>query len=354
MTVRSTISIQSSLNKQRNPRYVLASIVFTLLMLVLCNTADAAWIGVAIEDSLSDEREKRGIKIIAVDADGPGARAGLRVGDLIALVDGETVETCLSLARIVRQASEGKRLKMIIWRKSEWVSIELILAARPQHVVLYQRGWEEAEKGNYQGAIRYFTEAIDLNPMDAESYYGRGIAYSHEGQYDRAISDYTKALEINPKDARAYCNRGNVYCRKGEYDRAISDYTKALETNPRGTEAYYNRGITWSIKGQHDQAISDFRKALEINPNNPRYVDAYVNQEIAYYEEKSQYDQAISDYTEVLDNNPGDAKAYINGGRVYYLKRGYGKSWKDFEKAPVLGDGAPPQLLDDLRKASGR
>jgi lipoprotein NlpI len=295
MKYQPTIAIQSSLNKQRNPRHVFVSILFTLLMLVLCNTADAAWMGVAVEDDESNKKKKRGIKIIAVDADGPGARAGLRVGDLIVLADGQTMETCLSLAKIVRQAPEGMCLKMIIWRKSEWVSIELILAARPQHLIFNQRGWEEAQKGNYQEAIRHFTKAIDLNPMDAESYYSRGTAYSHEGQNDEAISDYTKALEINPKNANAYCNRGNAYCRKGEYDRAISDYTKALGINPRGTEVYYNRGITWCIKGQHDQAISDFRKALEIDPNNPRYVEAYVNQEIAYYEEKGQYDQAISD-----------------------------------------------------------
>ncbi len=348
------IAIQSSFSKRRSPGYVFVSILFALLMTLLYVPADAAWMGVVVEDDESDEKKKRGIKITAVDADGPGARAGLRVGDLIVLVDGQTVETCSSLVKIVRQASEGTCLKMITWRKSEWVSIELILAARPQHLIFSQRGWEEAEKGNYQEAIRHFTKAIDLNPMDANSYYSRGAAYSHEGQYDRAISDYTKALEINPKDAKAYCNRGNVYCRKGEYDRAISDYTKALEINPRGAEAYYNRGITWCIKGQHDQAISDFRKALQINPNNPRYVDAYVNQEIVYYEEKSQYDQAISDYTEALEINPGDAKVYINRGRVYYLKGEYDKSWEDFEKALELGNQVPPEFLYDLRKTSGR
>jgi tetratricopeptide (TPR) repeat protein len=290
MRYRQTIAIQPGLNKKRSLGYLFASILSAVLMLILYNAADAAWIGVSIEDGLSDEGKKRGIKVIAVEPEGPGAQAGLRIGDLIVLVDGETVKTCSSLVRIVRQASEGKSLKMIIWRKSEWVSIELILAARPQYLIFNQRGWEEVKKGNYQEAFRHFIKAIDLNPMDAESHYGRGTAYSHEGQYDRAISDYTKALEINPKHAEAYCNRGNAYCRKGEYDRAISDYTKALEINPTGAEAYYNRAITWSIKGQHDQAISDFRKALEINPNNPRYVEAYVNEEIVYCEEEGQYD----------------------------------------------------------------
>jgi tetratricopeptide (TPR) repeat protein len=323
-------------------------------MIPFYTPADGAWMGVAIEDSQSGEEKIAGIKIIAVDPDGPGARAGLRVEDLMLLVDGRIVETCSSLVKIVRESSEGTCLQATVLRKGELVSTEVILAVEPQHFIFIQQGWEQAEKGNYEEAIRYFTKATNLNPMDAESYYSRGTAYSHEGQYDQAISDYTKALEINPRDAKAYCNRGNAYCRKGQYDRAISDYTKALEINPRGPEAYYNRGITRCKKGQHDEAISDFKKAFEINPNNSRYLEAYVNHEIAYYEDKGQYDQAISDYTKALEINPRDAKAYINRGRSFYLKREYDKSWEDFKKALDLGEKIPPQFLDDLRKASGR
>jgi len=206
---------------------VLISILFTVLMLILCNTAGGAWIGVAIECSLSDKGIKRGVKVIGVDADGPGARTGLRVGDLVVLVNGETVETCSSLAKIVREASIGTCLKMIIWRKSEWVSIELILAARPQHFIFNQQGWEQTEKGNYEEAIRYFTKAIDLNPMDAEFYYNRGTAYLNKDQYDQAISDYKKALEINPMDAKAYYKRGLAYYYKKKYHKSWEDVNKA-------------------------------------------------------------------------------------------------------------------------------
>lgn len=260
--------------------------VFMIIVILFHIPAEAAWMGVAIEDSQSDEREKMGIKVIAVDANGPGARAGLRVGDLIVLVDSKTVETCSPLVKIVREASEGTCLQMTILRKSERVSIELILAVAPQDSILNEQGWEQAEKGNYEEAIRYFTKAIDLNPMDAESYYSRGTAYSHKGQYDQAILDYTKALEINPMDVNGYYNRGIASCKKGQYDQAILDFSKALEINPRDAKVYYNRGITFCQKRQYDQAISDFKKAFEINPNNLRYLEAYVNQEIVNYEDK--------------------------------------------------------------------
>jgi len=326
--------------------------VFVMIVILFHIPAEAAWMGVAIEDSQSEEGKKAGIKIIAIDPDGPGARAGLRIGDLIVLVDGKIVETCLSLAKIIQEVPETTSLQIIILRKGKLIITELIPAVAPQHLIFIQQGWEQVEKGNYEQAIRYFTEAIDLNPKDAESYYSRGTAYSHKGQYDQAISDYTKVLEINPRDAKAYFKRGIAYYKKSQYDQVISDFSKALEINPMDAEAYYNRGITYCRKGQQDQAISDFKKAFEIDPNNPRYLVTYVDHEIAYFEDKGQYDQAISGYTKALETNPRDAKIYINRERADYLKGEYDRPWEDFRKVLDLDEKVPSKFLDELQEVS--
>jgi len=327
--------------------------VLVIIVILFHIPAEAAWMGVAIEDSQSEEGKKVGIKVIAVDPDGPSARAGLRVGDLIVLVDGKMVETCLSLAKIIREVPESTSLQIIILRKGKLILTELVPAVAPQHFIFIQQGWEQAEKGNYEEAIRYFTKAIDLNPLDAESYYSRGTAYFHKGQNNEAILDYTKALEINPGDAKVYYNRGIACYKKDQYDQAISDFSKALEMNPNNAEAYYNRGATRYKKGQHDQAISDFKKAFEIDPNNPRYLVTYIDHEIAYFEDKGQYDQAISNYTKALEINPNDAEAYYSRGIVYYNKKEYEKSWEDVNMAQALGYTVPPEFLDDLRKTPG-
>ena len=57
--------------------------------------------------------------------------------------------------------------------------------------------------------------------------------------YDKAIADFTEAIRLDPKDADAYCNRARAYYSKGEYDKAIADYSEAIRLNPK-----YARRIT--------------------------------------------------------------------------------------------------------------
>ena len=72
-------------------------------------------------------------------------------------------------------------------------------------------------------AIRYFDEAILLDPLDTESYLDRGDAYSNLGEDGRTLDDYNEAVEIEPDKAEAYYQRG--------FDRTgLAEFKLALES----------------------------------------------------------------------------------------------------------------------------
>jgi tetratricopeptide (TPR) repeat protein len=71
-------------------------------------------------------------------------------------------------------------------------------------------------------AIRYFDEAILLDPLDTESYLDRGDAYSDLGRDDRALSDYNEAVQLEPEKAEAYYRRGLEHT-------GLEEFTVALE-----------------------------------------------------------------------------------------------------------------------------
>src|ERR1700689_2727558 len=60
----------------------------------------------------------------------------------------------------------------------------------------------------------------------AVNYNNRGNAYRLKGDNDHAFADYTQAISLDPKDADYYNGRGNAYGNKGDYDRAHAGFDK--------------------------------------------------------------------------------------------------------------------------------
>lgn len=68
----------------------------------------------------------------------------------------------------------------------------------------YENALERFRKGDYEGAMEQFTQALFVKPNYDEAYIARGIARSNLGDKQGAVEDYTIAIEINPNNADAY------------------------------------------------------------------------------------------------------------------------------------------------------
>jgi tetratricopeptide (TPR) repeat protein len=126
-----------------------------------------------------------------------------------------------------------------------------------------------ATVGKYDLEIADSTQAIALNPNNADAYNNRAAAYVNTGKYDLSIPDSTRAIKLNPNLANAYYNRGIAYRHLGEYDSAIADYSKAIALNPNYADAYYNRGSAFYGEKQYRKARADFEKYLQMVPTDP-------------------------------------------------------------------------------------
>jgi tetratricopeptide (TPR) repeat protein len=127
-------------------------------------------------------------------------------------------------------------------------------------------GDRKHDKHNYDGAIADYTEAIRLNPKDAEVYERRGAAKYDRGDYDGAIADESVAIRLDPKDASAYVKRGQAYRDKGDYAKAIADYNEAIRLHPKNASVYLWRAGAFGLKGDYDKAIADYNEAIRLDP----------------------------------------------------------------------------------------
>ncbi|MEG4857774.1 tetratricopeptide repeat protein [Microcoleus sp. K1-B6] len=152
------------------------------------------------------------------------------------------------------------------------------LAAATKAEDFFIRGEDKYQKGDYQGAIAAYTQAIGLNSNYAQAYHNRGNSRSKLGDNKGAVADYNQALRINPNYAKAYYNRGISRSELGDNQGAVADYNQALRINPNYVLAYNNRGLARFKLGDKQGAVADYNQALRIDPN---HVNAYYNRGLA-------------------------------------------------------------------------
>ncbi len=167
----------------------------------------------------------------------------------------------------------------------------------------FVRGLERQKRGDFAGAIVDYTQALALEPKNAQAYNNRGEARRHRGDVAGAIADFTRALEIDPKHANPYYNRGIARKQQGDLEGAIADYTRALELNPKFAQAYTNRGFARKQQGDLGGAIADYSRAIKIDP---KHAIACNNRGMAHYLNRN-WPEALEDFHRKAELTPLEA-----------------------------------------------
>ncbi len=185
---------------------------------------------------------------------------------------------------------------------------------------LMDKGSKAINAGNYDEAISYADQAIQIDSNHAEAYNLRGVARYNKNDKDlskKAIEDFDRAITLKPDFPVAYTNRGNAKVDLGLYDSDINDQNMALRLSPNYAKAYAGRGVAYHWKEEYDRAIADFSRALELDPDD---FSSYRNRGNTYFR-KNEYALAIKDFARAIQMRPDKAELYWYRARCY-LKTG--------------------------------
>ena len=126
------------------------------------------------------------------------------------------------------------------------------------------RGLAKQKKGDLDGAMADYNQAIKLDPKFTGAYNNRGNIKLKKGDLKGAMADYNQAIQLDSKYYRAYNNRGLVRFREGDLNGALADYNQAIALNPKYGLAYRNRGNAKQKRGDLNGAIADFDRAIKV------------------------------------------------------------------------------------------
>ncbi len=96
------------------------------------------------------------------------------------------------------------------------------------------------------------NEILDGELLSAEALFVQGQSKAERGDYVGALKDYTQAILLDPDYARAYGNRGFLRADQGDFFGAREDYQKAAQLFlSQGKTANYQMVMDYLRKLKH-------------------------------------------------------------------------------------------------------
>ncbi|MEL6718751.1 MAG: tetratricopeptide repeat protein [Bacteroidota bacterium] len=126
-----------------------------------------------------------------------------------------------------------------------------------------------------QEAKGHLQEAIQIHPTYKNAYLLLGNANNYSQDYEAAIQYYEQALQLDDSYEEAINNLGITYREAGKYYgmqqndpvKAIEYLEKARQMTPNDIEVLDLLGTAYGISGQPQKTIEILERAVQINPS---------------------------------------------------------------------------------------
>lgn len=227
--------------------------------------------------------------------------------------------------------------------------------------ILYLKGryfWNERSKEAIDKAVKYFEEAIKLDPRFALAYSALADCFTLYGafgwlkpgdSFPRAKEYALKSLELDPRLAEPHASLADVLnSYEGKWEESETEFKRAIELKPSYSTAHMWYGLLLSFLERFEEAREQFRLAVELDPLSRvgRLNLASV------LEDTGKRAEAIEELESALKADPDFAYLHNVLGWAYYHDSRTEDGISELKKAVDMTDG-DPQLKADLACALG-
>lgn len=215
--------------------------------------------------------------------------------------------------------------------------------------------WEKKNETGFRNAIKYFEQAVKIDPNYALAYTGLADSYlmlnsygidSPNETFPKAMSAVLKTLEIDNTLAEAHTSLG--YLKRDyawDFKGAENEFKKAIELKPNYVTARHWYAEFLVLMGRSEEALIEIQRALEIDP-----LSLNINAALGFiYFYTRNYDEAIKQLRKTLELDSDFLLARLYLGLTLEQKGMYDEAKAEIEQInPQFKDGAGLAILGHL------
>ncbi|CAF0789425.1 unnamed protein product [Adineta ricciae] len=275
--------------------------------------------------------------------------------------DTSIAETCRSITQVCFAKGDFMEAFSYMMKsghiRSEDTSVDLDPNASASSLI--QAGDSALSEQNYELALNYFKQALDLqhqfllpnHPSLSKTNSRIADTYYKQNQYQESLQHYLKTLEIeqsslstdHPSIASSYHNISKAYLGLGQWSdaekyamKSVEQLKKSLDTNQVTLASYIDHiGYVYAEQNKYEQALTYYDQALHLHrlysaEDDSSLIGIYYRIGNAYFSLKK-YTDALIFYQRTLDieskhssdDGQAIAQTYSSLAVTYYHLRQY-------------------------------
>ena len=152
-------------------------------------------------------------------------------------------------------------------------SMETLSAASLESVHEYAAALDDLSKGQYEEALKHFSQAVDLDQNFGLAYAGMAIAshnISRQQDADKYIKQAVSHID-NMTERERFRTRAMLYFLDGDTQKCVEEYGTLLQRYPSDTGAYNNMADCLVRLRNMPKALEEVRRAIAILPKRATY-----------------------------------------------------------------------------------
>src|SRR5881392_3381628 len=199
-------------------------------------------------------------------------------------------------------------------------------------------------EAGWTSSIRYYEQALKLDPNYALAYCGLADTYAYMGGVVMSSKEAVgkekefaqKALELDPELPEAHLSLACALGGAFDWRNAQIEFDRAIELNPNLAWAYEIYAWFLGGLGRLDEAIAKDKKAIELDPLNSFFQSA-----LAYFlYHARRYDDAIVQIKKTLELDPASTLARHLLGCCLLWKGDTAGAIAEFQRSKIVVTGA--------------